>query len=257
MEKYIKIITWCFGLGILVFLVQSPIQQAETTKVFWSLPLSGKVIVLDPGHGGPDGGAVGSDATVEKDIALQVSKQLQRYLQQAGALVYLTREKDEDLAAEDTKGLARRKSEDIRNRLAFIEEKNSDFFLTIHLNALPTERWRGAQTFYYPKFVENGHLARMVQAEIKRNMENTNREALQIDGIYLLKHAETPGALVEIGFLSNVEERELLKQESYQESMAASIYQGVLRYLTEEVETSVESAYEDFNRDKDSSPIVD
>lgn len=238
MRKYIKVIAWFLGLLLLASLIQLPIQKTETTWASWSLPLSGKVIVLDPGHGGPDGGAVGSDTTVEKDIALSVTKQLQRYLQQAGALVYLTREQDEDLAADETKGLARRKSEDIRKRLEFIEGKNADLFLTIHLNALPSERWRGAQTFYYPKYAENQHLARMVQDEIRNNMENTDREALEIDGIYLLKHAETPGALVEIGFLSNVEERELLKQEEYQESMSASIYRGILRYITEEIESS-------------------
>ena len=74
-------------------------------------------------------------------------------------------------------------------------KKQADFFLTIHLNALPSERWSGAQTFYYPKFEESKHLARMVQAEIRRNMENTEREALQIDGIYLLKHAENSWCL--------------------------------------------------------------
>lgn len=238
MTQKIKILSWFIGLGFLAFFIQLPIQQIDTTWVNWSLPLSGKVIVIDPGHGGPDGGAVGSDETVEKNIALSVSKQLQRYLQQAGALVYLTRETDEDLAATDTKGLAKRKSEDIRKRLAFIEEKQADFYLSIHLNALPSTRWSGAQTFYYPKFPESAHLARMVQAEIIRNLENTNRESLQIDGVYLMKHATLPGALVELGFLSNVEERELLKQEAYQEKMAASMYQGILRYVTEEMEPS-------------------
>ena len=236
MERLFKMGTWAFGLILLVYLIQMPIKETDTTWASWSLPLSGKVIVLDPGHGGPDGGAVGRDDTVEKDIALTVTKQLQRYLQQAGALVYLTRETDEDLADEDTQGLSRRKSEDIRNRLQFIEHKQADLFLTIHLNALPSERWRGAQTFYYPSFDENEHLARMVQEEIRSNLENTDREALEIDGIYLLKHAEAPGALVEIGFLSNVEERELLKQDDYQEQMAASIYRGVLRYITEPAE---------------------
>lgn len=235
MERMMKVGMWLFGFLLLIYLIQMPIQQPDTTWASWSLPLSGKVIVLDPGHGGPDGGAVGKDQTVEKDIALDVSKKLQRYLQQAGALVYMTRETDRDLAAEDTQGLSRRKSEDIRNRLQFIESKDADFFLSIHLNALPSERWRGAQTFYYPSLAENAHLARMIQAEIRRNLENTDREALQINGVYLLKHAEIPGALVEIGFLSNVEERELLKQSEYQEKMAASIYHGVLRYVTEEV----------------------
>lgn len=236
MERLFKLGTWLFGLFILVYLIQLPIKETDTTWASWSLPLSGKVIVLDAGHGGPDGGAVGKDQTVEKDIALKVTKQLQRYLQQAGALVYLTREADEDLAHEDTKGLSRRKSEDIRNRLQFIETKQPDLFLTIHLNALPSERWRGAQTFYYPSFEENAHLARMIQAEIRGNLENTDREALEINGIYLLKHAEAPGALVEIGFLSNIEERELLKREDYQEQMAASIYRGLLRYVTEPAE---------------------
>lgn len=236
MERLYKFGMWLFGVILLIYLVQLPIEKTDTTWASWSLPLSGKVIVLDPGHGGPDGGAVGKDQTVEKDIALKVAKLLQRYLQQAGALVYLTRESDRDLASEGTRGLSRRKSEDIRNRLKFIEEKNPDFFLTIHLNALPSERWRGAQTFYFPSFDENKHLAQMVQDEIRRNLENTDRKPLRIDGIYLLKHANAPGALVEIGFLSNEEERELLKREDYQEQMAASIYKGILRYITEDME---------------------
>lgn len=240
MDRYIKIGAWLAGLALLAYIMQIPVEKSDTTWAAWSLPLSGKTIVLDPGHGGPDGGAVGKDDTVEKDIALEVSNILQRYLQQAGALVYLTRETDRDLADEETRGLSKRKSEDIRNRLAFIEEKQADFFLTIHLNALPSEKWRGAQTFYYPSFDENRHLARMIQDEIRTNLENTTREALQINGVYLLKHADSPGALVELGFLSNVEERELLKQADYQEQMAASMYRGILRYVTEEAEEETE-----------------
>src|SRR5699024_12874132 len=113
----------------------------------------------------PDGGAVGKDETSEKDIALSVSKKLQQYLQQSGALVYLTREKDEDLADRDTKGLSNRKSEDIRNRLKFIQDRNADFFVTIHLNAIPSSRCSGAQTFDIPARDENRHLAIMIEAE--------------------------------------------------------------------------------------------
>ncbi|WP_042225564.1 N-acetylmuramoyl-L-alanine amidase CwlD [Oceanobacillus manasiensis] len=236
MKRGSKFIIWGIGMLLLVFLIQLPLTESdkEWSASSWSLPLSGKTIVIDPGHGGPDGGAVGKDNTLEKGISLEVSKKVQNYLQQAGALVYLTRDVDKDLAKEDTKGLARRKAQDIRNRLEFIHEKEPDFFLTIHLNALPSTKWRGAQTFYYPQFEENKHLASMIQAEVIRNMENTNREPMAINGIYLLKHAEVPGALVEIGFLSNEEERELLKQDDYQRQMSASIYEGVLRYVTEE-----------------------
>ncbi|MCT1579142.1 N-acetylmuramoyl-L-alanine amidase CwlD [Oceanobacillus kimchii] len=237
-----KIAFWLLGVFLLAYLLQYPINETNMiANQGWTLPLTGKTIVIDPGHGGPDGGAVGSDDTEEKDIALEVSKLIQSYLQQQGAVVYLTREQDKDLAAEDTNGLARRKSEDIRNRLKFIHDKEPDFFLSLHLNALPSTKWRGAQTFYYPTNGENKHLATMIQQEIIRNLENTNRSPLALNSMYLLKHAEVPGALVEIGFLSNVEERELLKDQDYQRKMAASIYEGILRYATEEPEREEET----------------
>lgn len=234
MERIGKGVMWFIGLLLLAFLIQFPIQQANTTWETWSLPLSGKTIVIDPGHGGPDGGAVGKDQTQEKDISLSIAKRLQEYLQQAGGLIYLTREEDKDLAHKDTKGLSRRKSEDIRNRLQFIHDKKADLFVSIHLNAIPSTRWSGAQTFYYPKYDESKHLAKMIQSELIRNLENTERAALALNGIYLLKHAEVPGALVEVGFLSNEHERELLKKDNYQNQVAGSIYLGILRYLTEE-----------------------
>ena len=237
MSKFNKFFLWLIGLSLLIFLIQLPIMQSETAwNQGWSLPLSGKTIVIDPGHGGPDGGAVGKDETLEKDIALVVSKKIQDYLLQTGAIVYLTREEDTDLAANDTQGLSKRKAEDIRNRLAFIHEKEADFFITLHLNALPSAKWHGAQTFYNPQMDESRHLATMIQDEIIRNLENTTRSPLAINNLYLLKHAEVPGALVEIGFLSNEQERELLKQEDYQQQIAASIYEGILRYTTEEFE---------------------
>lgn len=236
MKRLGNVLMWSFGLVLLIVLIQQPIRSPVSTWSSWSLPLAGKTIVLDPGHGGADGGAVGKDGTLEKGISLSVAKQLQSYLQQTGAVVYLTREKDTDLADPDTKGLARRKGEDIRRRLQFIGDKQADLFISIHLNALPSTKWSGAQTFYYPKLDKSEHLAKMIQAEIIRNLENTNRTALSLTGMYLLKHAEVPGALVEIGFLSNEQERKLLKKTEYQKKMAASIYQGILRYVTEDIE---------------------
>ncbi|UFT99537.1 N-acetylmuramoyl-L-alanine amidase CwlD [Radiobacillus kanasensis] len=236
MKRAIKVISWLMGVVVLILLIQYPIQKSKDSWESWSLPLSGEVIVIDPGHGGPDGGAVGKDNTLEKDIALEVSKVLQDYLQQSGALVYLTRESDVDLAEDDTAGLSRRKVEDIRKRVAFIQEKQADLFVSIHLNALPSTKWSGAQTFYYPSLDASENLAKLIQSEIKRNLENTNRDAMALDSMYLLKHAETPGALVEIGFLSNEHERELLKTTSYQRKIAASIYEGILRHATGEEE---------------------
>lgn len=239
--KKIAWLGYILTLFLLLLFTFYPNDEAKHTSHFIPTPLVGKVIVLDPGHGGFDGGAVGADQTLEKEIALLVTQEVRRYLEQAGAIVYMTREDDVDLVPEGTKG--RKKSIDIRNRLAFIDEKKPDMFLTIHLNALNASRWRGAQTFFYPTFPENKLLAEAIQSEIIRNLENTKRVALQIDHVYLLKHAETPGALVEIGFLSNEHERELLKQATYQKEMAASIYKGILLYLTEGESSLAQSLY--------------
>ncbi|KPC97862.1 Germination-specific N-acetylmuramoyl-L-alanine amidase precursor [Geobacillus sp. BCO2] len=146
----------------------------------------------------------------------------------------MTRETDRDLASSSTRGYSRRKTEDLLERTAFVNRSNADLFISIHLNAIPSPRWRGAQTFYYGSFIENERLARFIQAELRRNLENTHRLAKMIDTVYLLKHAKIPGALVEVGFLSNPDERELLVSDHYQTKLAASIYKGVLRYFSNE-----------------------
>ncbi|MBA2876941.1 N-acetylmuramoyl-L-alanine amidase CwlD [Thermaerobacillus caldiproteolyticus] len=220
------------GFVMLIIFLQYIFTDTSSTKS-WNLPLSGRIIVLDPGHGGPDGGAVGGEV-IEKDIALHVAKKLRDYLQQQGALVLLTREDDSDLADKDTRGYSRRKVEDLRKRVKFINESEADLFISIHLNAIPSPRWRGAQTFYYGSLIENERLAKFIQAELRRNLENTDRSAKVINTVYLLKYAKKPGALVEVGFLSNPEERELLASDQYQTKLAASIYNGVLRYFSNE-----------------------
>lgn len=231
MRRFEKVIIWGIGFVILILLLRFPVDKQVGGWDNSVSPVAGKVIVLDPGHGGADGGAKSGTGVDEKDIVLEISKMMRELLESAGAIVYLTRESDVDLAG-DIRGLSKRKSADIRNRLAFIEEKEADIFISVHLNALHSSRWRGAQTFYDVGKPENKHLATMIQDEIIRNLENTDRVPLAIKGIYLLKHAEVPGALVELGFLSNDAEANLLQQEAYQKQLAASVYQGVLQYFT-------------------------
>src|SRR5699024_11077502 len=161
------------------------------------------------------------------EITLKVAKLLKEKLEQAGTLGYLTREEEMDLAEKETKDLYRRKSEDIRKRLKFSDDKDADFFLSIHLNAISDGRWSGAQTFYYNSFDENNHLEKMIQSELIRNLENTDRTPLPLNTVYLLKYAEVPGSLVELGFLSNEKERKLLEDSNYQRKLATSIYQGM------------------------------
>lgn len=230
--KRIKIIAFAVGLLALFFILQIDFTDEQET---WNLPLSGKIILLDAGHGGPDGGA-GTGETLEKDIALNITLKVRDYLQQNGALVVMTRATDTDLADSGTRGYSRRKVEDLKNRLKMINDSDNDFFVSIHLNAIPSPRWSGAQTFYAPHHKENARAAKFIQEELVRNLENTNRKAKPISSVYILKHAKKPGVLVEVGFLSNPAEKANLKKDDYQEKVAASIYEGILRYFTNEKE---------------------
>ncbi|MCM3728622.1 N-acetylmuramoyl-L-alanine amidase CwlD [Neobacillus cucumis] len=233
-KRRLKIISFISGLIVLFFILQHDFSENNSWKT-WNLPLSGKIILLDAGHGGPDGGA-GTGETLEKDIALEITKNVRDYLQQQGALVIMTREKDEDLADPDTRGYSRRKVEDLKKRLKMINKTDIDLFVSIHLNAIPSSRWSGAQTFYAPHYKENARAAKFIQEELRRNLENTERKAKPINQVYILKNAKKPGVLVEVGFLSNPREKTLLKKESYQEKVSASINNGILRYFTNEKE---------------------
>ncbi|KAB7704644.1 N-acetylmuramoyl-L-alanine amidase CwlD [Bacillus aerolatus] len=231
MRGWKRMLAVLLGSAILIFVIQSWGAERESWKP-WNLPLSGKIVYLDAGHGGPDGGA-GDKEALEKDIALVVTKKVRDYLQGQGALVLMTREKDVDLASPDTQSYRLRKTEDLKKRLSLINESKADLFLSIHLNAIPSPRWRGAQTFFAPHMQENKRVAKSIQEELVSNLENTQREAKAINHVYLLTYAEKPGALVEVGFLSNPAEKQDLLTEKYQDKVAASIYKGIMRYLEE------------------------
>lgn len=211
--------------------VQISVQQQRLLEAV-SLPLSGKIIYLDPGHGGPDGGADGGKL-LEKDVTLEVAFRVRDYLQEQGALVIMTRESDTDLAPEGTKGYSRRKAEDLRQRVKLINHSEAELYISIHLNAIPSQKWSGAQSFYYGKYAENEKVAKYIQDELRRNLENTTRKAKRIHGIYLMQNVTKPGALIEVGFLSNPNEATLLGKPKYQDKVASSIYKGILRYFTE------------------------
>ncbi|MBS4175664.1 N-acetylmuramoyl-L-alanine amidase CwlD [Bacillus sp. FJAT-49736] len=231
MKRRIKIFSFIFGAILLFLLFQFQFFQKDTWDS-WNLPLSGKVIYLDPGHGGPDGGAGDSDA-LEKEIALKISLKLRDFLQEQGALVLMTRETDKDLAGE-VRGYSRRKVEDLKRRLELINDSDADLYISIHLNSIPSPRWSGAQTFYSPHLIENKRIAKFIQDELIRNLGNTDRQAKMLQNVYIVKNSEKPGALVEVGFLSNAQERQNLKSDVYQEKVSASIYNGIMRYFTNE-----------------------
>lgn len=220
--------------AVLLVVLFASDYTATNTWSHWTMPLTGRTVVIDAGHGGVDGGAESADGLVEKDVTLELALQVRDYLQQAGALVIMTREGDYDLARPETRGFSRRKTEDLLARADILRKADADLFLTIHLNSTPSSRWRGAQTFYHPGQEESRRLAVFIQQELRDNLMNTNRVANTASTIYLLKTSPVPAALVEVGFLSNPEEARLLADPRYQRKLAASIYRGVLRFVSGE-----------------------
>ena len=178
-------------------------------------------IYIDPGHGGFDGGAIGIDGTIEKDINLNISKFLKDYLEDLGFCVYLTR--DKDIA------LAKTKRDDILKRVDLINNPTVDMFISIHLNAFPNKALYGAQVFYKDN-LENKLLSECIQKTLSI-VTNTKRVSKAINDKYLIDHTNKLGCLVEAGFLSNDQELALLKDLSYQKKIAYCIYVGILDYL--------------------------
>lgn len=220
---------------ILVAVLLGRHTPASQSWTYWSMPLAGKTVVIDAGHGGIDGGAVSKSGVIEKDINLAIAFYLRDYLQQSGAAVVLTREGDYDLANPDTSVIRKRKTEDLLKRVSTIQQSGASVVVSIHMNSIPSEKWSGAQTFYYPNHQDNSLLAALIQDEIKRNLGNTTRLPALKKGVYVLEAVKTiPTALVEVGFLSNPGEAGRLADPDYQKQVAAAVYQGLLRYASGE-----------------------
>ena len=195
----------------------------ENRIVFASLPLTGKLIVLDVGHGGLDPGTMFGNI-YEKDINLAISLELEKELSRLGASVILIRNDDYDLSKPNATW---RKKSDFDNRIKIINTSNADYYLSIHLNYLNDSSYYGPQVFYNTKSEKNKIIAQSIQKELNRDL-NTKREIKLIPNTtYMYKELKVEGVLIECGFLSNPYERSLLVKEEYQKKLAKSIAKGM------------------------------
>jgi N-acetylmuramoyl-L-alanine amidase len=196
--------------------------------------LAQKTIVIDAGHGGPDGGAQAADGRPEKVVTLAIVKKLRILLEQAGANVYMTRGTDDDLATDEDQAMGRRHQSDLRNRTRFAKSKQPDAFVSVHCNASPSPLWRGAHTIYMRGNPEGEQLAKIMQARFKALLLPTKREADDMGTLYLLRRIPGPTVLAEVGFLSNPQEANALHTEKYQQTIAFAIYLSLLDYFQHE-----------------------
>ncbi|MBQ2892130.1 MAG: N-acetylmuramoyl-L-alanine amidase [Bacilli bacterium] len=180
-----------------------------------------EVIYIDPGHGGYDGGCVGSKI-VEKDLTLTISLKLKNYLESIGYKVKLTRTKD--IALDQIK------AKDMKKRVSLINNSNTLLYISIHANYFPSSNVFGGQVFYKDDPL-NELLSRSIQKYFNDTGIGNKRNAKTITDKYLTDNIYTNGCIVEVGFLSNNLEEKKLQDDNYQSLIAYAIYLGILNYL--------------------------
>ena len=190
------------------------------------------VILIDPGHGGMDGGASAADGTLEKDINLAIALPLADMLRFFGYPVEMTRDTDCSIHDPGLSTVKEQKVSDLKNRLEMVN--GSRLTISIHENQFSQTQYSGAQIFDGSGSAESALLADSVREAVVGLLQPDNTRELKKGSkdIYLLHNAKTPIILVECGFLSNTAELQKLKDPSYQQSMAYAIACGLLRYET-------------------------
>ncbi len=181
-----------------------------------------RIIVLDAGHGGADGGASGPDGTRECDLNLAITLKTDAVLGLLGEETLLLRSTDTDLSSSDAKSISQKKISDIRRRVELTNSQPGAILVSIHCNTYSQEKYHGAQVFYTGGTKEFGET---MQLALKNGVDPTNArmaKAVSPD-VYLMNHIKVPGILVECGFLTNQEELTNLKDPDYQTRLAVTI----------------------------------
>ena len=194
-----------------------PVQR-ETESV-----LSGRVILVDAGHGGDDGGARARDSGVwEKELNLGVAQALRTELEQNGATVIMTRERDMQYSAN--------KRQDLTARLDLARQGRAELVISLHMNEYRSRRESGPQVFYRAGQEESRLLAGAIQASLIRTLKPV-KERAALAGDYFMLSLNVPSVLVECGFLSNVAEEALLLRADYRRLVARAVREGAEEYL--------------------------
>ena len=187
--------------------------------------LKDKVIVIDPGHGGSDPGAIGPGGTREKDCALSISLKLQEALVKKGAKVIMTRTKDVDVHSRNATA-----KDELQARVDVGVKANADIFISVHHNASVKRDVGGLSTYYYAKTKYDSILATAIQKSMTSSFALEDKGVRQAD-FYVTKRSPMPAALLEIAFISNPKEEKLLKSNWFQNKMVTCIVQGLEKYF--------------------------
>lgn len=225
-------------IALLIWSVAGIPGYADNVRQVWEMA-EGPVVVIDPGHGGMDGGAVAEDETAEKDINLKIALKLEELLKAEGIRVIMTRRSDEGLYDENDKASVRTlKTQDMYERKRIIDEADADLTVSIHLNSFTEDSSvKGAQVFYPSEgdkaVIDSSRVAaEIVQAELNRRI-NTDKKRTEMgkNDVFLMREATGSIIIVECGFLSNREDLEMLKNGSKQEEISKTLKASICKYL--------------------------
>lgn len=187
--------------------------------------LKNKVIVLDPGHGGSDPGAIGPSNYMEKTATLAVAKRVQALLEKAGAKVIMTREDDRDVFGPKASAV-----EELSARSGLANSRKADVFLSIHINAFTDPSVGGTSTYYYQKTKYDLMLAQALQTSLVEAGKLQDRRVNPAN-FYVIKRTRMPAALIELAFISNPDEEKLLSLPDFQQKMSLGIVRGLERFF--------------------------
>ena len=184
------------------------------------------VVVLDAGHGGVDGGAVGINGTIEKTINLEYVNLVKSKLDVAGFKVYLTRENDDGLYSVFDRN---KKNSDMKKRINLIKKYNPNLVISIHMNSYRDSSVKGVFTYYREGDDQGKSCANLIQKSIKKYC-NVKQEFARVGDYYILNESYYTSVLIECGFLSNPEEEKLLNDIVYKNKITDAICNGILIY---------------------------
>ena len=228
---------WAMGvfylLVVSIFISAAYLGSTVTSTMAERTPMEREhIIVIDPGHGGEDGGATSVSGKTESTYNLEIALGLRDLLHLLGFETKMVRTVDQAVYTEGHT-LAEKKSSDLKNRVKMVNDAPHAILVSIHQNFFSDGRYHGAQVFYGPKG-ESQALAKALQSAFCRTVNpGSNREIKKADGIYLMQHIECTGVLIECGFLSNPQEDALLQTKEYQQRINCVIAGTLSQFLTD------------------------
>ena len=235
-----RILSSVFAILICLSLVVSFKRiSANNAIVVSAVPSESKLIIIDAGHGGIDGGAVGYNNIIEKDINLSIAKKLETMLTSLGFEVIMTRS-DDDMAGEPLHQNAyihERKVNDSKTRVEIINSHPNAIVLSIHQNLFSQTKYNGAQMFYSIQNNDSKVIAKLLQTRFSSMLQTGNTREIKpvSDDIYLMNNINNPAVLVECGFISNALEAANLSDDTYQNKVAFVIFAALCDYFEKDV----------------------